>query len=747
MLGLPDGMVDGTVDGNIDGLELGGNDTSTLQQTVEQKAFGGGQQSPVKPSVAQPGFAEHAAELIVSEGLEDLEGALLGIVDGVVDGFVDGAADGAVDGGVDGVADGKESPNEQQVRNVTPSEVGQQSPAKPEQSGCAEHAASTVPGVTEGAEDLEGALLGIADGVVDGKMDGFVDGAADGAVDGGVDGVADGEESPNEQQVRNVTPSEVGQQSPVKPEQSGCAEHAASTVPGVTEGAEDFEGALLGIVDGVIDGDTDDSGDGIVDGVVDGGVDGVADGEESPDEQQVRNVTPSEVGQQSPAKPEQAGCAEHAASTAPDVTDGVEDFEGAPLGFVDGVVDGLADGAADGEVFGDTDGIVDGATDGEESPNEQQVRKVTPSAVGQQSPAKPEQAGCAEHAADTVPCVTEGADDFEGALLGISDGVADGDEIGATEGGLESVSALNEQQVRKVTPSEVGQQSPVKPEQSGCAEHAADNVACAFDGAVDGVADAGDVLGDPVAALDIFEEEGGGEVLGETDVVGETDGDVVCGAGVDEQHARNTPSTVGQQLPSKPSHLECAEHAAWIATGDAVGTCDGGVEGKADTARVTATFGDVEGTCDGITEGKADAPAFGEAEGDLEGTADSILVGTFDGSAFGPIVGTWEGTFVGGAVAPQQSSVTPSAVGQHSPERFRSTHAGCSSHVSEDTNGAGVGILDGINDGNGVVGGVVPVVGIADGINDGNGVFTILAQQSSMSPSSVGQQKPSRPAS
>lgn len=36
MLGLLDGTVDGAVDGKIDGLELGGNDTSTLQQSVER---------------------------------------------------------------------------------------------------------------------------------------------------------------------------------------------------------------------------------------------------------------------------------------------------------------------------------------------------------------------------------------------------------------------------------------------------------------------------------------------------------------------------------------------------------------------------------------------------------------------------------------------------------------------------------------------------------------------------------------
>ena len=144
-------------------------------------------------------------------------------------------------------------------------------------------------------------------------------------------------------------------------------------------------------------------------------------------------------------------------------------------------------------------------------------------------------------------------------------------------------------------------------------------------------------------------------------------------------------------------------------------------------------------------EGKADAPALGEAEGALEGIMDGILVGTLDGSAFGAIEGTWEGTLVGGAVAPQHWSVTPSAVGQHITDRLRSTHAGCSSHLSEDTKGAGVGIVDGIIVGKGVV--AVAGVGIADGINDGKGVVTVSAQQSSISPPSVGQQKPSRPAS
>lgn len=98
-------------------------------------AFGGGQQSPVKPSTAHPGLAEHAAEPAVIVGSEDLEGTLLGILDGDIDGRTDGIADGLMDGDVDGVAEGKESPVEQQSRNVTPSEVGQQSPAKLEQAG------------------------------------------------------------------------------------------------------------------------------------------------------------------------------------------------------------------------------------------------------------------------------------------------------------------------------------------------------------------------------------------------------------------------------------------------------------------------------------------------------------------------------------------------------------------------------------------------------------------------------------
>mmetsp|Transcript_17867 Transcript_17867/g.44161 ORF Transcript_17867/g.44161 Transcript_17867/m.44161 type:complete len:146 (-) Transcript_17867:784-1221(-) len=130
-LGLPDGRVDGSVEGNMDGLELGGNDTSTLQHK-RLPAFGGGQQSPVRPNVAQPGFAEHAAGPAATEGPEDLDGVLLGKVDGVIDGMADGDVDGVADGEEFVDTEGALVEVEQQPKNVTPSEVGQQSPAKPE---------------------------------------------------------------------------------------------------------------------------------------------------------------------------------------------------------------------------------------------------------------------------------------------------------------------------------------------------------------------------------------------------------------------------------------------------------------------------------------------------------------------------------------------------------------------------------------------------------------------------------------
>ncbi|KAL3938739.1 MAG: hypothetical protein SGBAC_006412 [Bacillariaceae sp.] len=279
ILGLPDGIFDGRVDGNIDGLELGGNDTSTLQQSVEQV---GGQQSPVRPNVAHPGFAEHAAEPAAIEGPDDLEGTLLGIVDGVLDGDVDGDVDGVADGEEFGVTEGGAvALEEQQFRNVTPSDVGQQSPAKLEHSGCAEQAADTVP--TDGAEDLDGPLLGIADGAVDGDVDGVADGEEFGVTEGGAVAL-------DAQQLRKVTPSDVGQQSPAKLEHSGCAEQAETKFSCAPVGALLKVGVVLGASEGVL--------------VSAGAVFG---------EQQLRKVTPSDVGQQSPAKLEHPGCAEHAA--------------------------------------------------------------------------------------------------------------------------------------------------------------------------------------------------------------------------------------------------------------------------------------------------------------------------------------------------------------------------------------------------------------------------------------------------
>ena len=98
-------------------------------------------------------------------------------------------------------------------------------------------------------------------------------------------------------------------------------------------------------------------------GVVDGDVFGVAEGLE---EQQSRNVTPSDVGQQSPDKFEQAECAEHAASIWIATDDGESDGRAVKGRAIDGVTDGADTGTLE----------------------EQQLRKVTPSDVGQQSPSK-----------------------------------------------------------------------------------------------------------------------------------------------------------------------------------------------------------------------------------------------------------------------------------------------------------------------------------------------------------------------
>jgi len=72
----------------------------------------------VSPNGAHPGLAEHAAS---TEGAVDIEGTLLGMVEGTAVGEVFGAVEGLLVVGA----------LEQQPR-VTPVDVGQQSPDKPE---------------------------------------------------------------------------------------------------------------------------------------------------------------------------------------------------------------------------------------------------------------------------------------------------------------------------------------------------------------------------------------------------------------------------------------------------------------------------------------------------------------------------------------------------------------------------------------------------------------------------------------
>lgn len=231
--GIKEGITLGRSDGEMEGRELGGSDASTLQQTVQdsgEKAYmmnsfltnqpiaylqrlapsGVGQQSPVRPKIAQPRFAEHEADPAGLDGLDE------GNVDGVAVGEP-GDLEGALEA--------------QQARKVTPSAVGQQSPASPKaaHSGFAEHAAGMELGGTVGATGVKVGTTGVTVGATGVKVGpvgvkkgktGKVVGLGVGTTGAAVGDIGDAVGTLAElveQQLRKVPP-DVGQQLPVKPE-------------------------------------------------------------------------------------------------------------------------------------------------------------------------------------------------------------------------------------------------------------------------------------------------------------------------------------------------------------------------------------------------------------------------------------------------------------------------------------------------------------------------------------------------
>jgi hypothetical protein len=132
---------------------------------------------------------------------------------------------------------------------------------------------------------------------------------------------------------------------------------------------------------------------------------------------------------------------------------------GDAVGRALGAAVGIAVGAVGMEV-GELLAVKAGAAVGAVVIPKQQSR-VTLSAVGQQSPPRPSAAhvACALHAACSK--VGEAVGEPDGAALGAAVGMEDGDMLGATTGVAVGAPVIPKQQSR-LTPSPVGQQSPVR---------------------------------------------------------------------------------------------------------------------------------------------------------------------------------------------------------------------------------------------------------------------------------------------